>query len=313
MCDSPSNRRKYSLERDQVKTMDDQRETNVAWMGSDALSLKLPLKGRTIVDPGRRQGRAGEQRSDVRARDRPFPRLAPGRRAPVVPRGLGVRAWDDVPGTSGTVEDDRADSLVAVPGRRGGRGGGRGGGAGDEGGGTHWPVEDVHPFLDLLGAGDGRCARSELRRGRREGVGGGDGQHLGLPGDGGRVGASDECRGASAHGGERVSRVGGWEDGTERVAIYMLLPPCAPTRHNGAEGIKRVKAARVPGVRGIIWSLSGTGSRPRAAATLESQSSKTSATATAAPVSALIRLGFLFHRTLLPAVPCASRGPSHGT
>ena len=39
---------------------------------------------------------------------------------------------------------------------------------------------------------------------------------------------SDECRGASAHGEERVSRVRGWEGGMDKVAIYIYCLHALP-------------------------------------------------------------------------------------
>lgn len=98
--------------------------------------------------------------------------------------GVDACAWDDVPGTSWAVEYDPG---VGVPDRGGGGRGGGGGSGGDEYGGTHWPVEDVYPFFDLLGAGCTRRLGGGSDPWRRNGLwdngGRGDGQHLGLPGD----------------------------------------------------------------------------------------------------------------------------------
>ena len=94
---------------------------------------------------------------------------------------------------------------------------------------------------------------------------------------------SDECRGASAHGEERVSRVRGWEGEMDKVAIY-ILPPCA-TRYNRAGGIKRITKL------GVFRACAGhhlepvKGTGPLVPSNLAFRKSKTSATATATPGS----------------------------
>lgn len=170
---------------------------------SNAFRLEFPLEGRPVVDPGRWQRRTGEQRGEVLSlrggwRNRFAPAVVQGGRRWV----LDVCAGDDVSRTSGAVEDDRADLPVGFA---GGRGRGWGGSGRDEDGWTHWTVEDVYPFLDLLGVRrsgrlSGRRSDPRRRRRRRQDGGRGERDHLRLSGDRGRVSASGEDGGGSVHG-----------------------------------------------------------------------------------------------------------------